>query len=98
VSRTRPAFDHFLVLRLSLVLLPVALAALQNTMERLLSKRRQLAREVKAATEQKVNEMMKREVKRERLDSSKSSRNGDVVVDPVTGHQTVRFFRLARVV
>ena len=98
MSRTRPAFDHFLIPCLFLVLVPVALTALQNTMERLLSKRKQLVREVNPATEQKANDMTKREVNRERLDSSKSSRNGDVVVDPVTGHQTVRFFRLTRVV
>lgn len=67
-------------------------------MERLLSKRKQLTREVNAATEQKASEMMRREVNRELKDSSKSSRNGDVVVDPVTGHQTVRFFQLARLV
>jgi len=67
-------------------------------MERLLSKRKQLVREVNPGTEQKAKEMTQREVDPERLDSSKSSRNGDVVVDPVTGHQTVRFFRLTRVV
>ncbi len=62
-------------------------------MERLLSKRMQLSREVTGTTEQKANATMKREVNRELKDSSKPSRNGDVVVDPVTGHQTVRSFR-----
>ena len=64
-------------------------------MERLLSKRKRLTREVNVATEQKANEMMRRE---ELKDSSKSPRNGDVVVDPVTGHQSVRSFQLARLV
>ena len=78
--------------------LPVALIAIKHAMGRLLSKHKRLSREVTAATEHKANEMMKRDIKRELMDSSKCSRNGDVVVDPVTGHQTVRFFRPTRVV
>lgn len=54
----------------------------------------QLTREITGTTERKANVTMKREVNRELEGSSKSSRNGDVVVDPVTGHQTVGFFRL----
>jgi hypothetical protein len=61
-------------------------------MERLLSKRKQLAREAAAATEQNAPPTVKREVKRGLTDSADRSRNGDIVVDPVTGHQTVRFF------
>ena len=64
-------------------------------MERLLSKRmRLITREVTGTTEQKANVAVKREVNQEFKDFSKPSRNGDVVVDPVTGHQTVRFFRV----
>ena len=47
--------------------------------------------QVTGTNERKANVAMKREVNQELKDSSKSPRNGDVVVDPVTGHQTVRF-------
>lgn len=60
-------------------------------MERLLSKRKQFAKAVTTATEHDANEMVKPEVKREFTDSAKWSQNGDVVVDPVTGYQTVCF-------
>jgi len=60
-------------------------------MERILSKRKQLSKEVAAASEHKANEMMKREAKGEPTDPGKCSRNGSVVIDPVTGYQTVRF-------
>jgi len=63
-------------------------------MERLLSKRKQFAKELATATEHKANEMVKRGVNRELIDSAKGSRNGDVVVDPVTGYQTVRPFSI----
>ena len=61
-------------------------------MERLLSKRKQFAKAVATATEHNANEMVKSQVKRKFTDSAKCSRNEDVVVDPVTGYQTVCFF------
>jgi hypothetical protein len=62
-------------------------------MERVLSKRKQFARGVATVAENKANGTTEEEVKRELTGCPKCLPNGDIVVDPVTGNQTVCSFR-----